>query len=69
MNLEILAMTLEAAGTVMIAFTALMVHHRVRKEHSIDERVSRMMKREQFLGWTGVSLIIIGYFITLAIRL
>ncbi|MEA1929921.1 MAG: hypothetical protein U9M92_03550 [Patescibacteria group bacterium] len=60
-NLLIAGISLDALGTVLIAYTALTVHARVRKEHHIDKRVEVAMRREWRRGMTGVLLIIIGY--------
>ena len=61
MNIEFLGFTLDVVGKVMVAFTAIMVHRRFRKEHKIDEKVFRSMRREQLLGIIGISLIILGF--------
>lgn len=57
--------TLDVVGKIMIAFTVLMVHHRFRKEHKVDERVFKAMRREQIIGLVGIVFIIIGYFLRL----
>ena len=59
--MELLGLTLEVLGTVMIAYTVLSVHYRVRKEHKIDEAVFKHMRREQTVGIIGIILIIAGY--------
>lgn len=59
--MEFLGFTLDVIGKLMVAFTALMVHVRFRKEHRIDEEVFRTMRREQIIGIIGVALIIVGY--------
>ena len=59
--MEIIGSTFEVLGSVFVAFAALRVHHRVLNEHSIDEQVFRVMKREQVVGITGVILIVLGY--------
>lgn len=59
--MEFLGFTVETLGTILIAFTALRVHHRVLHEHQIDEGVFRSMKFEQRIGVLGVILVIIGY--------
>lgn len=61
MSIEFVGFTLDVVGKIMIAYTALAVHHRFRKEHKIDERVFRSMKREQVIGIAGITLIILGY--------
>lgn len=53
--------TLDTFGTVLIAYTALRVHDRVRKERSIDQAVTKEMSRERALGITGVVFILAGY--------
>lgn len=53
--------TLRLLGEVTVGYTALRVHHRVLREHSIDDQVEKIMKREQKVGIFGVALIIIGF--------
>jgi len=65
MNLEVIGFTLDVVGKIMIAFTALMVHHRFRKEHKVDEFVFRVMRREQVIGMVGIILIVIGFILQL----
>lgn len=69
MSLEFLGFTLDVIGKVMVAFTALMVHYRFRKEHKVDERVFRSMRREQVLAIIGIVLIISGYFLQIPSKL
>lgn len=59
--MERIALTLDIIGKIMIAYTALSVHYRVRKEHTIDRTVFRAMKREQFIGIAGTVLMVLGY--------
>jgi len=61
--MEFLGETLDIAGKVMVAFTAVMVHHRFRKEHKVDERVFQIMRKEQVIGIVGILLMIAGYVI------
>ncbi len=58
----IIGITLDVIGTVLIAYTAIRVHDRVRREHSIDSRVAKEMKRERIVGIIGIVLVIAGYF-------
>lgn len=58
----IIGITLDVVGTVLIAYTAIRVHDRVRREHSIDSRVAKEMKRERIVGIIGIVLVIAGYF-------
>ena len=59
--MEFLGFTLGMIGKVMVAYMAIRVHYRVRKEHRVDENVFTAMRREQGIGVTGIALIIIGY--------
>lgn len=58
--MEFIGGVLDTIGEIMVAYTAIAVHHRFRKEHKIDEAVFLMMKREQFLGILGIIFIIVG---------
>ena len=69
MNIEFVGFTLDVVGKVMVAFTAIMVHYRFRKEHKIDERVFRSMRREQLLGIIGILLIILGFLLQVPFKL
>ena len=59
--MELLGHTLDVIGKVMISYTAIAVHNRVRRQHKVDEVVFRQMRREQFVGILGIILIILGY--------
>lgn len=59
--LENAIITLEAIGTLLIAWAALRVHHRVLNEHKISSRVVRMMRIEQGLGILGMVMVCVGY--------
>lgn len=61
--MEIIASTLDILGKVMVAYTALAVHSRVRKEHKIDKAVFRAMRREQLIGIAGIIFMVGGYFL------
>lgn len=63
MNTEFIAFTLDIIGKVMVAYTALAVHARVRKEHKIDTAVFTVMKWENTVGITGIIFMIAGYVI------
>ncbi len=59
--MEKISLTLDVIGTVLIAFAALRVHHRVLHEHKMDRKVFKVMRREQSIGILGVVLVLIGY--------
>lgn len=56
--------TFDLFGKLLIAYTAIKVHHRFWQEHKIDESVFKVMKREQKLGIAGMVLIFTGYVIS-----
>lgn len=57
---ETIVILLDTLGTIMVAYAALRVHHRVLHEHKIDNQVFRVMKHEQRVGVVGVCIIIIS---------
>ncbi|MAG28870.1 hypothetical protein CL632_01855 [bacterium] len=61
MSIAFLGFTLTFLGKLLIAFTAIMVHHRVVHEHRIDKAVFKSMKREQKFGILGVIFLVTGY--------
>lgn len=61
MNIQIVGLTLEFVGSVFIAFTALMIHHRILHEHGVDKVVLTTMKSEQKVGILGVLLLLAGF--------
>lgn len=61
LSFYVITITLDTLGKVMVAFTALRVHHRVLKEHKIDKIVFFEMRHEQVIGILGVLFIIIAY--------
>lgn len=65
MNIEIIGFTLDALGKIMIAYTALKVHHRFYKEHKVDELVFIAMKKERNIALIGIVFIVVGYLLQL----
>jgi hypothetical protein len=61
MSTSFIGFTLTFLGKVLVAFTAIMVHHRVVHEHKIDRAVFKTMKREQKVGILGVLFLVAGY--------
>jgi len=57
----LIGFTLHTLGELMVGFTAIMVHHRVWKEHKIDSRVFAEMKMERKTGIIGLIFIILGF--------
>lgn len=60
-SFSILGLTLDTAGTLCIAVTALLVHMKVSHEKRIDREVISEIRWEMKLGVLGVILIIAGY--------
>lgn len=67
--MELIGFTIETLGKIVIAYTALRVHYRFRKERKIDIRVFMTMRREQLIGIIGIILIIIGYALQVPFKL
>ena len=57
------SLTLEFVGTMLIGIAVLRVHMRLRKEHRIDKKVLKTIKREQRLTKLGLILITLGFII------
>lgn len=69
MSIELIGYIFDVVGKLMIAFTAVMVHHRFLKEHKVDEFVFKTMKKEQIIGIIGIIFILIGFFLQLPTKL
>lgn len=65
MNLGLIGFSLDILGKILVAYTAIKVHYRFRKEHQVDEKVFAVMKKEQYLGILGIILMIIGFLLQL----
>lgn len=61
MTIIFVGKAMETIGTLLIAYAALKVHHRFRKEHTVDEKVFDEMKHEHRLGILGIFLVSIGF--------
>jgi len=66
MHLSFIGYTLDVIGKIMVAFTAVMVHHRFLMEHKVDKKVLKEMRREQLIGIFGIVLMVVGYFLQLS---
>jgi len=54
-------LTLEFLGTLLIGVAVLRVHMKMRKEHKIDDKVMRAIRREKYITIIGLILITLGY--------
>lgn len=61
--MENLALTLDIIGKVLVSYTVIAVHTRVRKEHKIDDAVFRVMSWENRIGIAGIVFMVAGYVI------
>lgn len=53
--------TLDLFGKILISYTAIAVHYRVRREKRIDRAVFKTMQKEHIMGILGIALIVLGY--------
>jgi len=58
---EVMPLTLEFIGTLLIGISVLRVHMHIKKEHKIDDDVIRSIKRERTITTFGLILITIGF--------
>ena len=63
--MELLIITFDVLGKLMIAYTALRVHHSVLTEKRVDTQVLTEMKIEQKIGILGVIFIVSAYLLEL----
>jgi hypothetical protein len=66
-QMAIVGLLCGTAGKILIAYTTLMVHHRFRHEHKIDNNVFAVMRLEQLLGLLGILMIIAGAWLELLV--
>lgn len=52
---------LDFFGKILVSYTAISVHHRVWKEHKIDEKVFSEMAKERNFGILGIAFMFIGF--------
>lgn len=67
--MEIIGFTFETIGKILVAYAALRVHYRFRKEHKVDRKVFSTMHKEQVIGVIGIALIILGYVIQIPFKI
>jgi hypothetical protein len=63
MTLQAIGLTINTVGTLFIGFSALAVHHRVATRAIIDRSVTQAMGLERKIGFLGLALVLIGYFL------
>ena len=60
---EVLPATLEFLGTFLIGIAVLRVHTTLGREHKIDKKVLKLIRKEKFVTILGLILITLGYII------
>lgn len=61
MSFFFIVTSLDTLGKVMVAFTALRVHHRVLIDRQLDKKVFIEIRHEQIIGIFGVLFILVAY--------
>jgi len=61
MNLLLLGLTIGTAGKIILGIGVLRVHMHILKEHKIDNVVLKSIRRERYVTFVGLLLILIGY--------
>ena len=67
--MELTGFILDVLGKLLVAYTAIAVHHRFLREHKVDAAVFRTMRREQIVGVVGVILMLAGFFLQLPFKI
>lgn len=65
MVLEIIGLTFDVIGKILLGITVISVHTQVMKERRIDKKVINRMQVERKLVIIGLALIIVGYIMQL----
>lgn len=65
MSLLFWGVTLGFLGKIILGVAVLRVHSGILHEHKIDGAVLRVMRREQYITFLGLALIIVGYILEL----
>jgi uncharacterized membrane protein len=53
--------TISMIGKVLLGVTVMMVHSKIVKEHHIDRKVLKEMRRERDIAFVGIIFIFGGY--------
>ena len=63
--IQIISVSLEFLGTLLIGLAVLRVHTKLKREHKIDDVVSRSIQRERKYTIIGLVLITLGFILQL----
>ena len=58
---ELVGLTFSTAGELLLAVTVLTVHHKMKKEHKIDQFVINEITFEEVIGILAILMIVVGY--------
>lgn len=61
MNFLLWGITLGTVGKLVLGYAVLRVHIYILREHRIDSVVLRAIKKEQYVTFLGLILIVIGF--------
>ena len=56
-----IADTMDVIGKVLVSYAVIKVHHRMLKEHQMDDAVYNEIKAEQTLGFVSIGLMVGAY--------
>ena len=59
--MAITGMSLELIGTILLAVMVILVHLKLKKEHSLDAKVFYEIRLEKQIGSIAIILLIIGF--------
>jgi len=63
MNLLLMGLTIGTIGKIVLGFAVLRVHMGILHEHKIDGVVLKSIKRERYVTFVALFLIVTGYFL------
>lgn len=69
MNMRLIIETADIVGKVLVSYTALAVHYRVRHERKIDDKVFSIMRKENLLGIVGIAFMVAAYLLEVIVEL
>lgn len=62
---EIISITLDIAGKILLVGAAISVHEKVKKETKIDKKVLVEMSREKKIAISSIMLMVLAYLVKL----
>jgi len=67
--IEQIAATMDIVGKVLVSYSVIKVHHRMLKEHQMDDAVYKEIKSEQTLGFISIGLMVGGYLLKMLVEI